>query len=136
MAKKINAKLVLELLGKGMSGREIARTRHIAPQSVKKVREAAEEKGASWADVEHMEEREVYDLLFPEQAEAEAACLQVDIEYVHKELMRDGVTLQLLFEEHCDEADAEGLAHKSYTTFCRNYADYVVAKSVTNHLEH
>lgn len=135
-AKKINAKLVLELLDKGMSGREIARTRHIAPQSVKKVREAAEEKGASWADVEHMEEREAYDPLFPEQAEAEAACLQVDIEYVHKELMRDGVTLQLLFEEHCDEADAEGLAHKSYTTFCRNYADYVVAKSVANHLEH
>jgi hypothetical protein len=30
MAKKINAKLVLELLGKGMSGREIARTRRIS----------------------------------------------------------------------------------------------------------
>ena len=45
MAKKINAKLVLELLGKGMSGREIAQTRRIAPQSVKKVREAAEERG-------------------------------------------------------------------------------------------
>lgn len=62
MAKKINAKLVLELLGKGMSGREIAQTRHIAPQSVRKVREAAEEKGVSWPDVERMEEREVYDL--------------------------------------------------------------------------
>ena len=34
MAKKINAKLVLELLGKGMSGTEIARIRRIAPQSV------------------------------------------------------------------------------------------------------
>ncbi|WP_165248116.1 nucleotidyl transferase AbiEii/AbiGii toxin family protein [Adlercreutzia sp. ZJ141] len=32
MAKKIDARLVLELLGKGMSGREISRTRHIAPQ--------------------------------------------------------------------------------------------------------
>ena len=41
MAKKINAKLVLELLGKGMSGREISRTRRIAPQSVRKVRDAA-----------------------------------------------------------------------------------------------
>ena len=53
MAKKINAKLVLELLGKGMSGREIARTRRIAPQSVKKVREAAKEGGVTWEDVEH-----------------------------------------------------------------------------------
>ena len=136
MAKKINAKLVIELLGKGMSGREIARTRHIAPQSVRKVREAADEKGVTWEDVEHLNEGEVYDLLFPEQAEAEAACLQVDLDYVHRELMRDGVTLLLLYEEHCDRAAAEGLAHKSYTTFCRSYADYVVAKSVTNHLEH
>ena len=91
MAKKINAKLVLELLGKGMSGREIARTRRIAPQSVKKVREAAEERGVTWEDVERMDEREAYGLLFPEQAEAAAACLQVDLDYVHRELMRDGV---------------------------------------------
>lgn len=41
MAKKINAKLVLELLGKGMSVREINRTRHIAPRSIKKAKEAA-----------------------------------------------------------------------------------------------
>ena len=50
--------------------------------------------------------------------------------------MRNGVTLLLPYEEHCDKAAAEGLAHKSYTTFCRSYAEYVVAKSVTNHLEH
>ena len=37
MAKRINAKLVLELLGRGMSAREIYRTRHISQQSVKKV---------------------------------------------------------------------------------------------------
>jgi hypothetical protein len=45
MARRINAKLVLELHGKGMTGREIYRTRRIEQQSVKKVREAAEEKG-------------------------------------------------------------------------------------------
>ena len=135
MAKKINAKLVIELLGRGMSGREIARTRHIAPQSVRKVREAAEEKGVSWADVERMEEKEVYDLLFPEQAEAEAACIQPDYDYVHRELQRDGVTLLILYAELRDRAAEAGLACKSYTTFSRGYSDYVVAKNVTNHLE-
>jgi len=136
MAKKINAKLVLELLGKGMSGREIARTRRIAPQSVKKVREAAEEKGVAWHDVERMGEREVYDLLFPGQAEAESACMQPDYDYVHKELQRDGVTLLILYAELRDQAAEKGLACKSYGTFCRGYKDYVVAKKVTNHLEH
>ena len=67
MARRINAKLVLELLGKGMTGREIYRTRRIAQQSVKKVREAAEEKGVTWEDVSLMGEQEVYDLLFPKR---------------------------------------------------------------------
>lgn len=136
MAKKINAKLVLELLGKGMSGREISRTRHIAPQSVRKVRDAAEEKGVGWSDVERMDEREVYDLLFPQQAEAESACMQPDYDYVHKELQRDGVTLLILYAELRDQAAEKGLACKSYGTFCRGYREYVVAKNVTNHLEH
>jgi hypothetical protein len=59
MARKINAKLVLELLGRGMSAREIQRTRHIAPQSVAKVRSAAEGKGIRWEDVSRMDEAEV-----------------------------------------------------------------------------
>lgn len=46
MARRINAKLVLELLGKGMTGREIYRTRRVAQQSVKKVRDAARERGS------------------------------------------------------------------------------------------
>ncbi len=41
MARRINAKLVMELLGMGMSARETSRTRGIASASVKKIREAA-----------------------------------------------------------------------------------------------
>ena len=40
MAKRIRAKLVLELLEKGMSGREIRSTRRISQRSIKLVREA------------------------------------------------------------------------------------------------
>lgn len=136
MAKKIDAKLVLELLGKGMTGREIQKTRHIAQQSVKKVREAAEDRGVAWADVEHMEGDEVYDLLFPDQAQAKAATAKVDVDYVHSELQKAGVTLKLLHEEYCDQARSDNLAAKSYTSFCRDYSEYVVARNVTNHLEH
>ena len=42
MARRINAKLVMELLGMGMSARETSRTRGIASASVKKVRGAAQ----------------------------------------------------------------------------------------------
>lgn len=136
MARKINAKLVLELLGKGMSAREIRRTRHIAPQSVAKVRAAAEAAGVGWEDVATMDEGDVHRLLFPESAKAEEAFIEPDYDYVHTELQRTGVTMQLLHEELRDRAAEEGLLCKSYTTFCRGYADHVAARRVTNHLEH
>ena len=136
MANKIKAKLVLELLHNGASAREIRETRHIAPASVKKVRDAAAQKGIAWEDVEHMGDNEVYDLLFPERAEAESACMKPDYDYVHRELQRDGVTLLILYAELRDQAAERGLACKSYNTFCRGYKEYVVAKNVTNHLEH
>ena len=136
MARRINAKLVLELLGKGATGREIYRSRHISQQSVKKVREAAQKKGVTWEDVCLMGEHEVYDLLFPEQAELKAATAQVDYDHVHGELQRDGVTLLILWEEYRDQAVAGGLVPKSYTTFCRGYRSYVTSRNVTNHLEH
>ncbi len=136
MARQINAKLVLELLGKGMTGREIYRTRRISQQSVKKVRDAAEARGVTWEKVSSMEESEVYDLLFPEQPELRDATAQVDYDHVHSELQRDGVTLLILWEEYRDQAAADGLVPKSHATFCRGYHGFVRARNVTNHLEH
>lgn len=123
MARRIHAKLVLELLGKGMTGREIYRTRRMAQQSVKKVREAARKKGVTWEDVRLMGEREVYDLLFPEQAQLEAATAQADYDYVHSELQRDGVTLLILWEEYRDQAIANELVPKSSMVRWMNYID-------------
>lgn len=51
MAKRIRAKLVLELLARGMSGREIRSTRHISHRSIKLVRDAADRAGVTWDDV-------------------------------------------------------------------------------------
>ena len=136
MAKKINAKLVLELLGRGMSVREINRTRHIAPRSIKKVKETAEARGVTWEDVAGMNEPDVYDLLFPAQAEAKAAVAEADYDYVHSELQKVGVNQKLLWEEYRDGAEADGLAYVSYVTFCRGYKGYVRARNVTSHLDH
>lgn len=136
MAKRIRAKLVLELLAKGMSGREIRSTRRISQRSIKLVREAAERVGVTWDDVRGMTDGEVYDLLFPAQRAAREAYAEPDWEWVHSELQRDGVTLKLLWEELRDEAARDGLVAKSYNTFCRGYQSWVTARGVTNHLEH
>ena len=136
MAKRIRAKLVLELLARGMTGREIRSTRHVSQRSIKLVREAAERAGVTYDDVACMPDREVYDLLFPLQKAVRDSYAEPDWEWVHSELQRDGVTLKLLWEEHCDEAARDGLVSKSYNTFCRGYQSFVAARGVTNHLEH
>lgn len=136
MANRINVKLILELLDKGMSAREIQRTRHIAPQSVSKVRKAAADIGVGWSDVARMDEADAYRLLFPDAARTEDSYIDPDYAYVHAELQRTGVNMLLLYEELKDKAREEGLLVKSYTTFCRGYSEFVAAKNVTNHLEH
>ena len=136
MARRINAELVMELLGMGMSAREISRTRGIASASVKKVREAAGAAGLAWDDVRAMNEPEVYDLLFPEQARARDAVAEVDYARVHCELQRVGVNQRLLWREYVDESGASGKARLSYGSFCRGYAAWVSARNVNNHLEH
>ena len=136
MAKRINAKLVMELLGKGMSAREIYKTRRISRESTKKVVEAMAATGLTWEQASNMDEADVYDRLFPKQAEERAAVLDADYDYVHAELQRVGVTQKLLWEEYRDEAGAKGLAAISYTSFCRGYKQYVTGRNVTNHLEH
>ena len=80
MAKRIRAKLVLELLAKGMSGREIRSTRRISQRSIKLVREAAGRVGVTWEDVAGMPDGEVYDLLFPAQKAARDAYADPDWE--------------------------------------------------------
>ena len=136
MAKRIRAKLVLELLARGMSGREIRSTRHISHRSIKLVRDAADRAGVTWDDVAEKSDGEVYDLLFPAQKASREAYAEPDWEWVHSELQRDGVTLKLLWEELRDEAARDGLVTKSYNTFCRGCQVFVSARGVTNHLEH
>jgi nitrogen fixation protein FixH len=82
MANKIRAKLILELLAKGMSGREIQRTRRISQQSVKKVKDTADTIGLTWEKAQSMSDDEVYYALFPEQAQKEALYEPVDYAYV------------------------------------------------------
>ena len=134
--KPIDCKLILELLDKGQSMRTIGKTRHIATRSVRMVKESAEEKGVTWDDVKGMGDMEVYDLIFPARAESGEGIAEVDYDYVHTELMRDGVTLKLLWEEYVDTAEQSGLVPKSYATFCRGYSFHIDSSSLTNHLEH
>lgn len=137
MARRpIPVRMIMEHLNRGESARFIARTKGVSQGSVKLVREAAKEKGLTWEDVRDMSDPDAYALLLPDRAKEDGAVADVDYDYMHAELMRDGVTLKLLWEEYRDKATAEGEVPVSYQTLCRNYAKYVGARNVTSHIDH
>ena len=63
------------LLGKGMSVREIYKTRRISRQSTKKVLDVMSSTGLTWDEASKMDVAAVLDLLFPQQAQEKAAVL-------------------------------------------------------------
>ena len=57
-------------------------------------------------------------------------------EYVHKELQRSGVTLNLPWLEYCDQCRAAGEIPYQSTQFSKYYANYLVKVNATMHLNH
>ena len=80
MARKIKAKLIMELRERGLSRRSIARTRHMSMDSVCDVFDIADERGITWAQVEGMSDDEAYRLFYPDKHVHEGAFEEPDWE--------------------------------------------------------
>ena len=126
----------MELRAVGMSRKAIARTRNMSMHTVMSVFDAADVHGICWQDIKEKNNDEVFELLFPERIAAEEAVARPDYDHVHSELKKTGVTLKLLWEEYRGLAREDGSTPISYTTFTRGYSENVIAKNVTNHLDH
>lgn len=57
-------------------------------------------------------------------------------EHVHRELQKNGVTLNLLWLKYCEKCQAEGELPYQLTRFKKHYHDYAVKKGATMHLNH
>ena len=136
MARKICAKLILELRESGLSVNQIAQTRHISKHSVSDVFRIAQEQGIRFRDIQFMEPDEVYRLIYPDKHVNETMYAAPDYKNVHKSLGGTGVTLKLLWEEYQEKCREEETLPVGYTKFCNGYKQYTIAAKLTNHLEH
>lgn len=135
MPRMINAKLVLSLLDKQESVNQIAKIYHVSKHSIMDVRKRASDLQLTFHDVKDMTENQVYSLLFPERYLDQEAFVPVDYAYVHKELLKSGVTLKLLWNEYKVNIP-NGKIPVSYSKFCDDYNSYVGMHDFTNHIEH
>ncbi len=136
MARKIKVKLILELHAQGMSMNEISRSRHISKHSVSATVGMAAKKGLSYTAVKDMTDDAAYRLVFPEKHGNEEVFENSDMEYVHQELGKVGVTLKLLHSEYLDECRHKETIAMSYSKFCRDYESYTMQGKFTSHIEH
>ena len=126
---------ILHHLSEGKSQRMIAGTLGVSRNTVASVSAAAMRSGRSYPELLQMDERELFQTLFPEKA-AGQVWVPPDYEKVHKELLRHGVTLRLLWEEYVDACHEAKQPPYMYSQFCKRYADYVDQNRLTMHIQH
>lgn len=121
---------ILRLNSQQVSKRGIAASCKCSRNTITEVLEQAERKGISWPLSEDLGDKELQKLLFPEKHVKDERHLP-DMDYVHKEMAKTGVTLSLLWHEYVIVCRNGNQIPYSYRQFCREYSKFVTATKAT-----
>ena len=128
--KRIKEVLLLSL-DKGLNQTQVAAALHLARSTVQDYLRRFHSRGLSREGLAALAEDALEKLLFPPQT-LTAGRPEPDCAYLHTELRKTGVTLQLLWEEHRKDYP-EGLG---YTQFCERYRAYTRRLNVSMRQTH
>jgi len=128
-------KQILHLRTKGYSQRRIAGTLGVSRNTVAKVFKAFENHPISEDSLNTLNDQELHQQLFPEESQVPIMIIP-DYDYVHKELLKSGVTLKLLWEEYVDTCRRSEKPPYMYSQFCKLYQEYVSKHHLTMHIKH
>lgn len=108
---------ILRLKYLGFSERNIARSCPCSRNTVAKVLEKATELKLSWPLADSITDDAMGKMFFP-KATAVLQKRLPDVDYIHKELMRNGVTKKLLWTEYLEECRLCSASPLMYSQFC------------------
>lgn len=126
---------ILQLRLKGHSQRRIADALRVSRNTVARVFKAAEAHPVAETELALISDTELHLRLFPEDSRIPALSMP-DCGHIHKELLRNGVTLKLLWEEYVDSCRSSGSPPYMYSQFCKLYQDYANRNRLTMHIRH
>jgi transposase len=106
--------------GLGLSARAVASSCSVSHSTVSEVVARAQAVGLAWPLPAECDEATLEAQLYPVAAQTRGGKAMPNLEYLHLELRRKGVTLQLLWEEY-REAHPEGYQRSQ---FCQLYRDW------------
>lgn len=128
-------KQILQYTADGKSQRMIAKMLKVSRNTISSVQAAATRSGKTLPELLQMEEPQLVKLLFPEK-ELIPVQVKPDFEWVHKELLKEDITLQSLWEEYRDQCREAKKPPYMYSQFCKLYSDYVNQHRLTMHIRH
>lgn len=130
-----NYREILRLHSLGINHSRIAESTAISRPTVIMVLRRAAASGVDWHAAESLSDRDLAFKLFP-KGEGTPVYTMPDYDYVHREMARPGVTLQLLWFEYSDKCRDAGELPYQFTQFKKYYRDYVLKTKATMHLYH
>ena len=111
---------ILRLHSQGISQRSIARSCECSRNTVSKVIARSSELNITWPLSSQTTDGELDKQLFPQET-TPTGRRHPDLEYIHKELVKSGVTLKLLWSEYCEECRMHNELPLMYSRFCYHY---------------
>lgn len=136
MYKKTKVKRVLELIKDGKSNLFISEYLHTSRNTVIAIRSKLNSSNLDVDNLLMMNDDDLYHVFYPTKFAVNDDYKQLDLAYIHSELKKVGVTIQLLWEEYVEKCNCESIPSCSYATFTRLYANYSNQKNYTSRLIH
>jgi transposase len=118
----------------GVNHTRIAESTGISRPTIITVLQKAAMLGIDCGNMSGMSDRELAEALYP-PGDGKPAYKMPDCEYVHREMAKSGVTLQLLWFEYCDKCRDAGEIPYQPTQFKKHYRDFVVKTGATMHID-
>ena len=121
----------------GCQNRDIALACCVSPSTVCDYLQRAERQRLTWEVAKELSEAAVEARLFARVGRCEpAARVAIDMDWIHRELRRDGVTLQLLWGEY-RKAALQGSGHAyQYSQFCGLYSNWCHSRRLSMRQTH
>ena len=126
---------ILRLHGQGVSKRIIAASLKCSRNTIRAVLMKAAEEGITWPLPEKMTDTVLEKTLFGKHT-GDQKHKMPDLEYIHQELARNGVTLTLLWKEYFENCRLENMRPLMYSAFCSQYQQFASRFKATLHVEH
>jgi transposase len=126
---------ILRLQSLGINQTHIAESCGCARATVRKVLNRAKELDIKWPLKADTTDADLEKEFFPDKSASEPSRKYPDYEYIDKEMMRNGVTLKLLWNEYCEECRRCSELPLMYSQFCFHYQKYSEKKRATMHIK-